>query len=158
RAALRVDRVRGDWLGWLELDGLRVTRGDTLLARVDTLRGSYRLARLMLGRVDVREVTVRGVLATADLRDTSRAVEKPPLTLGQILPGGFYRGWPVRVERVSVDDATIGGLAMAPDSGSRAARLVARAHAIRLGKGFSFQLDSLATTLYPAGGQRDSVA
>src|ERR1041385_1806067 len=32
RASAHVDLVRGDWIGGLELRGLRVTRGDTLLA------------------------------------------------------------------------------------------------------------------------------
>src|SRR5262249_11400839 len=105
-----------------------------------------------------RDVGLHGVLVTADLRDTTRrAATKPPLSLGQILAGRFYTGWPLHVESVRVSDATFGGMAVAPDSGARSERLSVRARAIRLGRGFEFQLDSLAATLYPRGGTRDSV-
>src|SRR5262245_22562631 len=151
RATVHVDRVHGDWVGWLELDGLRVTRGDTLLARVDTLRARYSLAALVVGRVDVGELTIHGVLATDDLRDTTKrdVRPKPALTFEQILQGRFYTGWPLRIDRASLSDAVIGGRALAPDSGFRIMRLHAGAHGIRLGRGFAFQLDSLGASLVP---------
>ena len=90
RASARVDRVHGDWTGWIELDVLTVARGDTLLARADTLRARYRLGQLFAGRLDVTEVAVLGVRVTADARDTTKGETKGrPLTFAEILQGRF---------------------------------------------------------------------
>ena len=77
RATMRVTEARGDWIGWIELRGLRITRGDTLLAGVDTLRARYRLGVLVLGRLDVDELLLHGVRVTADARDTTRGPVSP---------------------------------------------------------------------------------
>ena len=158
RAKARVADVRGDWIGWLELRGLTVTRGDTLLAAVDTLRARYDMMALLAGRLDVHEVALAGVRVTADARDTTRTESKgPSLTLGQILQGRFYGGLPIRVLRLSVVNAEIGGRAGAPDTGFRLARLTLRARDLQLGRGFGFRVDSLVGTLHPGAGRRDSV-
>src|SRR5262245_17455826 len=76
RSTLRVAEVRGSWVRSLELRGIRMARGDTLLAAVDTLRVRYRPSALLLGTIDVRELTLDGVVVTADIVDTTRT--KPP--------------------------------------------------------------------------------
>ena len=159
RASARVDRVHGDWTGWIELDGLTVARGDTLLARADTLRARYRLGQLFAGRLDVTEVAVLGVRVTADARDTTKGETKGrPLTFAEILQGRFYSGLPVRVERLRLEDAAIGGHSWAPDTGFRITSLVVHASDIRLGRGFAFRLDTLAASIFPAGHERAPAA
>ena len=159
RASARVAEARGDWIRWIELRGLRVTRGDTLLAGVDTLRARYRLDALVLGRLEVDALALHGVRVTADARDTTRrAVKRPALTFEQVLQGRFYTGPPLHVARLDLADATIGGHADAPDTGFRITRLAARASDVRLGRGFAFRIDSLAGGLHPGGGRRDSAS
>src|SRR5262245_24340767 len=155
RASAHVAEVRGDWIGWLELRGLTVMRGDTLLASADTLRARYRLGALLAGRLHVSDVAVLGVRVTADARDTTKKVsKKPPLTFGQVLAGRFYTGLPLRFERLRLADVTIGGHSYAPDTGFRITHLAARASELRLGRGFAFRLDSLAAPLRPCGSGR----
>jgi len=157
RATAHVDGVRGDWMTGLELHGLRVSRRDTLLAAVDTLRLRYQLGALLAGRLDVNEVTLAGVRVTADARDTTRGpATGPPLTLGQVLQGRFYSGLPLRIARLSVVRAEIGGHAGAPDTGFRLTTLSLHARDLALGRGFGFRIDSLAGGLHPGGGRRDS--
>jgi len=159
RASARVDLVRGDWIGELELRGLRVTRGDTLLAGADTLRARYRAGELLAGRLHVTDLALAGVRVTGDARDTTRTPPKgPPLTLGQMLQGRFYTGLPLRIDRLSVARGEIGGHADAPDTGFRLTRLALRARDLQLGHGFGFRVDSLAGGLHPGGGRRDSVS
>jgi hypothetical protein len=159
RASAHVASVRGDWIGWLELHDLRVVRGDTLLAAVDTLRARYRLGALVLGRLEVRELALSRVLVTADARDTTRRVSKPPpLTFEQVLQGRFYTGLPIHVGRLSLGEGTIGGRAGERDTAFRITRLALRARDLQLGRGLAFRVDSLAGVLHPGAGRGDSAA
>jgi autotransporter translocation and assembly factor TamB len=159
RATAHVASVRGDWIGWLELHDLRIVRGDTLLVSADTLRARYQLGALVLGRLDVPELSLARLHVTADARDTTRRVPKrPPLTFGQMLQGRFYTGLPIHVARLRLDAGTIGGRAREPDTGFRITRLHLRARDLRLGRGLAFRVDSLAGALHPGAGRRDSLA
>jgi uncharacterized protein YhdP len=102
RATVGVDEVRGDWVTHLELRGVRVARGDTLLASIDTLRARYGLGALLTGKLHVRELDLSGVFVRADILDTTRPPKKPraPLALADLLRGRFYTGPPIRADRL----------------------------------------------------------
>ena len=63
-ATMTVGNVRADWTSRIELTGLAITRGDTLLAAVDTVRATYNLLSLLGGRLRVRELEVAGIVVT----------------------------------------------------------------------------------------------
>jgi autotransporter translocation and assembly factor TamB len=150
RAKLSVARVSGDWLTHLEIRGVRLARGDTLLASVDTLRVRHRWVSLLTGRLRVTALEVGGVIVTADIADTTRPTPPPrPLTLADLLRGRFYGGPTLRVDRFVLRDARYGGRAGAPDSGLRLVSIAAEAHDVRLGRGFAFVLDTLALHALP---------
>src|SRR5262245_33002956 len=150
-----LERARGNWLTGFEITGFRMSRHDTLLSGVDTVRARYRLVSLLAGRLDVTEVGVSGLRILTEPPDTTRSRPgKPPLSLGDLLRGGFYRGLPIRIDHLLVRDARWGGRAGAPDSGLRIAPITLEAHQLRLGRGLSFRLDTLAARLAsgPDGG------
>src|SRR5262245_9901873 len=56
RSTLRVDHVGGNWLASIEVHGFRMTRGDTVVVAVDTLRARYDLASLLGSRIVVHDL------------------------------------------------------------------------------------------------------
>ena len=153
RAALHVDEVRGDWLTHLELSDVRLARGDTVIAVVDRLRLRYRLASLLSGTIRVLDLDVDGAWVTADIVDTTRtAPKKPstqPLTLAGVFRGRFYSGPALRIDRLSVRRSRYGGHAASPDSMPTLSQVEIRVQRLRLGRGFSFDLDSLVASGRP---------
>src|SRR5262245_28723284 len=145
RASSHVDQVRGNWLTHLELTDLRLTRGDTLIASLDRLDVRYRLLSLLVGTIHVRELELDAPYATADIIDTTRVPKRPPkpLTLAGLLRGEFYGGPPIRIDRLAVRNGRYGGHAATPDSVPPLTGVELRARRMRLGRGFSFDLDSL---------------
>jgi translocation and assembly module TamB len=145
RSKAHVAEVRGDWLTGLELRGLRVTRGDTLLAAIDTLRVRHSLLALLGGTVHVRDLAIRGAIVTTDVIDTTRRA--PPtrrLTYADIVRGRFYGGPRLRVDRIAIDDGCWAAGANAPDTALRIEQVSLHARDFRLGGGFEFVVDSLA--------------
>src|SRR5262245_7534441 len=152
---LRLERAGGNWLTGFEITGFRMSRHDTLLSGVDTVRARYRLVSLLAGRLDVTEVGVSGLRILTEPPDTTRSrPRKPPLSLVDRLRVGFYLCLPIRIDHLLVRDARWGGRAGAPDSGLRIAPITLEAHQLRLGRGLSFRLDTLAARLAsgPDGG------
>lgn len=144
RATVGVAEVRGDWLTHLELRGVRITRGDTLLGSIDTLRARYGLGSLLTGKLHVRDLHLSGVFVTADIVDTTTSAKRgPPLTLADLLRGRFYSGPPIRVDRLAIQDATYSDRGGSRDSLVILDHIGLLARRVRLGGDFSFELDSL---------------
>lgn len=155
RSTMRVEHVSGSWIGGLDLTGFRMMRGDTLLIAADTVRVRYRSASLLGGRLDAQDLLLAGVVVTADLVDTTASRPKPkraPLTLGDVLRGRFYTGPAFAVDRLTVRSARYGGRFGVPDSSSFLTDVDLRAHGVRLGRSFSFQVDSLTARRSPVAG------
>ena len=159
RSKTAVGQVRGNWLNWLELRGLRITRGDTLLVSVEILRARYRLASLLAGRIQVSELSIDRAIVSADLTAPSPSqTTKPQLSLADILAGRFYGGPALGLDAVAIRDVRYGGHAGAPDSGLHVTIEAARVRRIRLGGQFAFQIDSLAARAALPGGADSSIA
>ena len=151
-ARLWAREVRGSWLADLELRGLRVARGDTALASVDTLRARYRLAELLLGRVRLLRLELDGVAVSAEIAaPRGPRPPRPPLGLADVLRGRFYDGPALVADRLTLGDGRYGGYAGAPDSGWRFRGVTLAARDVRLGGGFAFAIDSLAFAALPPG-------
>src|SRR5262245_26593056 len=149
RTTLEVEEARGDWLTHLELRGLRMSRQDTLLAAADTIRARYRLASLLVGWLDVKDLEFDGVVVAADIATQTGPAprtRRPPPTLADLLRGRFYSGLPLRLDRLTVEEARYRA---ASDSGLQLAHVAARARRIFLGRGFSFLLDTLRIRVVP---------
>jgi hypothetical protein len=140
RASLELREARGVGLTHLDLRGLRLTRGDTLIAAVESVQARYGLASLLAGELHVRDLAIEGLFLTPELwngapEPRAPKLPGPPLTLARLLRGRFYSGPAFRVDRLRIRGA------LQADSTETAVTLDARR--IRLGKGFSFAIDSL---------------
>ena len=148
-SSVAVGAVRGDWLTRLEVRGLRVARGDTVLVRADTLRVEYSLLEALAGRIVIRDLRAAGAFLTIPPPGTSGS-KRPEPTLAEWLAGRFWPGKPIRIERMSL--ARCGFGRASPDRGPRAEGIELAARSIALGGGpFSFALDTLSARFLPAG-------
>lgn len=149
---VRIERVSGDWITRLELSGVRVTRGDTLVLAVDTLRAHYRTSALIAGRIHVRDLDLAGLyVAPLPGAPDTTGPRTPAPTLADWLKGRFYAGAPMRADRVTIRGARYVADPNAPDSGLVIERLDARISDLLVGGGFSFTLDTLSLRARPAG-------
>jgi len=144
RSSLQVSEVRGDWLSHLEIRGLRLTRGDTLIAGIESLDLRYGLASLLTGELRVRSVAVEGLVLTPELWSGAPEAERPktqgpPLTLARLLRGRFYGGPAFRIDRLSLRGSLRADSAVTPS----VTTLALDARQVRLGRAFSFAIDTL---------------
>ncbi|HET9325476.1 MAG TPA: translocation/assembly module TamB domain-containing protein [Candidatus Eisenbacteria bacterium] len=143
-SSLGVTEVRGDWWTSLEIRGLRLTRGDTLIAGVEFLRARYGLASLLTGELRVRDLDVEGLVLTPDLwsgppKAPRRKPARPPLTLARLLRGRFYDGPAFRIDQLTLR----GVLRTLAARESSLTTLSLDGRRIRMGRAFSFAIDSL---------------
>ena len=149
RSTVAIGAVRGDWITRLEARGLRVSRGDTVVVRADTLRAAYSLLDLLAGRYVIHDARIAGAYVTLPPPDTSRA-SATPLRIAEWLAGRFWTGNPVRIERLSLERC--GFATASPARAPRAEGIELAARGIALGGGsFAFEIDTLAARFLPAG-------
>src|SRR5262245_57426887 len=133
RSALQVDRVQGNWLASIELHGFRMTRGDTVVVAVDTLRARYSLRSLLANRIVVRDLGVAGVVVSTYPTGAkpATATPSPPAAPADFLRGGFYKGRAIQVDRVDLRDARFDVVSSDSATGLRVERIRLRADGMR---------------------------
>ncbi|ARA93084.1 hypothetical protein AWN76_007865 [Rhodothermaceae bacterium RA] len=158
-ATLEVGRIDGTFLTRLTLTDVRLVRGDSVLARLDSASASYRLLPLLRRQIHVRDVAL--------VRPTVHLTQQPDSTwdLADILPATTDEpdttsaGFRLRVDRARLVNGVATARFYAPgrDSVFRADGLHLRLHDLRLDDTPAARLDSLWGRFQPPGSP-DSVS
>lgn len=160
RATVAIERARLSGVTRLDLTGVRIMRGDTLLVEVESLRAGMRPWALLAGRVELTDVDVEGVRVSSDIADgppSDTKPAKPGPTPAEMLRGRFYSGPALRLGRLSVHDVYYGPLGAADSAGPVLHRGTLALRDLRLGDGLEMTIDSLALSYTPSGEESANV-
>ncbi len=140
---LEVGRVSGNWLSWLQLEDVRLKRGEQYLAGVAILRVGYDLRRLQGPEIRLRELKAFGVAAAAHREgeswDLANALRRSADTTG----GGAFA-----VDRLELRKVQLTAH-FSPDSTVEVRDLLLRARNFVAAKQVLVTIDTVAARVSP---------